>query len=73
MMILATFDCNIDDKVLAVTLDEYSILSCVDMNWFLKHLQWSCTYIELFRRMKTLAVPDNIPTVLGLDVHRKDI
>ena len=34
MMILATFDSNIYDKIIAVTLDEYSILPCVDMNWF---------------------------------------
>ena len=37
-MILATFDCNIDDKIIAVKLDEYSMLSCVDMIWFYEHL-----------------------------------
>ena len=35
----ATFDGNIDDKMITIILDEYSKLSCVDMNWFYKHLQ----------------------------------
>ena len=39
MMILAIFDCNIDEKIIAVTLDEYPMLSCVDMNWFYEHFQ----------------------------------
>ena len=30
----ATFDGNIDDKIITIILDEYSMLSCVDMNWF---------------------------------------
>ena len=33
MITSATFDGNIDDKIIAVILDEYSMLSCVDMNW----------------------------------------
>ena len=35
----ATFDGNIDDKIITITLDKYSMLSCVDMNWFYKHLK----------------------------------
>ena len=35
----AAFDGNIDDKIITITLDKYSMLSCVDMNWFYKHLQ----------------------------------
>ena len=31
-MILAIFDGNIDDNIITITLDEYSMLSCVDMN-----------------------------------------
>ena len=38
-MIIATFDGNIDDKIMTIILDKYSMLSCVDMNWFQKHLQ----------------------------------
>ena len=32
--IIATFDGNIDDKIITIILDEHSMLSCVDMNWF---------------------------------------
>ena len=31
---MATFDGNIDDKIITIILDEYSMLSCVDMNGF---------------------------------------
>ena len=31
-MIMATFDGNIDDKIITIILDEHSMLLCVDMN-----------------------------------------
>ena len=32
-MIIAAFDGNIDDKIITIKLDEYSMLSCVDLSF----------------------------------------
>ena len=58
MMILATFDSNIDDKIITIIFDKYSLLSCVDMNGFVNIYDDRVIISNPFRRIQTLAVTD---------------